>query len=265
MASIENSSFVFDHMASSYDDDFTHSLTGRAQRNMVWRFLEDGNFLKQGISCLEINCGTGEDAVFMQENGVIVSVSDRSSEMCDIVQRKGVNEVKRASFHELKDVFNGRKFDFVFSNFGGLNCVDSKEFTRTFENLAGLLSEGGRVVAVIMPKVCIWEHLYFLLKGQGQKMTRRWKKEGVSFEMNGDEVQTHYYSPRQVLKLVSSHFKVIRNKPIGVAIPPSYLENIARKSGLLFKIWNSIDTFLYKSGLWPAAIADHFIVELQKR
>ena len=56
---------AFDSLAAKYDDLFTRSMIGRAQRGVVWDALIDT--FEPGAHILEVNCGTGEDALFPGE------------------------------------------------------------------------------------------------------------------------------------------------------------------------------------------------------
>ena len=67
---------AFDTIAEQYDDLFTHSLIGRAQRNVVWEVLRHTFIPRERI--LELNCGTGEDALFLSRMGVSVHACDAS-------------------------------------------------------------------------------------------------------------------------------------------------------------------------------------------
>jgi len=54
-------------IGSDYDQIFTESLIGRAQRNAVWKILNRTFSEKDNI--LELNCGTGEDAIHLASRG----------------------------------------------------------------------------------------------------------------------------------------------------------------------------------------------------
>ena len=59
---------AFDAIAEHYDDLFTNSLIGRAQRQAVWEIAS--RHLRPGGLVLELNCGTGEDALFLANSGM---------------------------------------------------------------------------------------------------------------------------------------------------------------------------------------------------
>ena len=54
---------VFDSLAEKDDDFFTRSMIGRAQREAVWDVMI--NTFDSGSHILELNCGTGKDALFL--------------------------------------------------------------------------------------------------------------------------------------------------------------------------------------------------------
>jgi len=54
---------AFDQLAADYDQRFTYSIIGRAQRDSILKILS--NTFKANDNILELNCGTGEDAIFL--------------------------------------------------------------------------------------------------------------------------------------------------------------------------------------------------------
>ncbi len=73
-------------MADTYDATFTESSIGRAQRNVVWSALKRA--FRPGDRVLELNCGTGEDALFLAKLGVSVLACDASARMIEVAERR---------------------------------------------------------------------------------------------------------------------------------------------------------------------------------
>src|SRR3984893_19402209 len=77
---------AFDGVADSYDEVFTHSMIGRAQRRKVWAKLLAA--FPRGSRILELNCGTGEDARYLVERGRSVFACDASHSMIQVAKRR---------------------------------------------------------------------------------------------------------------------------------------------------------------------------------
>ena len=76
----------FDAMAADYDRAFTQSAIGRRLRAATWRWLDAG--FAAGDRVLELNCGTGEDALHLARRGVRVLATDRSGAMLAATRAK---------------------------------------------------------------------------------------------------------------------------------------------------------------------------------
>src|SRR5215469_13401235 len=76
----------FDPIAANYDELFTDSPVGQAQRSAVWRELEKA--FHPGDQVLDVGCGTGVDACFLAERGVSVLGFDRSREMVRVAGQR---------------------------------------------------------------------------------------------------------------------------------------------------------------------------------
>jgi ubiquinone/menaquinone biosynthesis C-methylase UbiE len=258
----------FDHIASSYDSSFTRSPIGQLQRRQVWNYLEKTMTELKGLDILELNCGTGEDAVLFSEKGFNIVATDVSEEMLKVTQEKVQQysmQHKISSQYLDLDSFDDslfeKKFDLVFSNFGGLNCINPASFQKLLDKLPAILSPEGRFIAVIMPKFCIWESIYFLLTFQFKKIFRRWTKKSVEAELQGAQVKTWYFRPSQV-KSWATKFSIVTKKPIGLALPPSYLQRFFSKHKRFLRILNSLEK---KLNTWSAlaGMADHYLIDLK--
>ncbi len=259
----------FDHIARFYDLSFTNTVIGQLQRKRVWRCLEEVIPELDGLEILELNCGTGEDAVLFGDRGFNIVATDISEEMLKVTQQK-VRQYSlqhKISSHYLdldafdETIFN-KKFDLIFSNFGGINCISPEALQKLLKKIPAILEPGGRFVAVIMPRHCLWETLYFLLKFQIKKAFRRWTKSEVPVDLNGMTLKTWYYQPREIKRWAKAGFTLVNKMPVGFSVPPSYLEKFfSRRKRWLFwhyALEKKISRFSFLSGF-----ADHFIIDLK--
>lgn len=259
----------FDHIASTYDSMFTKSAIGQLQRKRVWSYIEGIMPDLKGFEMLELNCGTGEDAVLFGERGFNIVATDISAEMLKVTQKKAeqYSMQHRISSHYLDlESFNetlfDKKFDLVFSNFGGLNCINPESLKKLLENLPSILKPGGRFVGVIMPKFCAWETVFFLLRLQFKKAFRRLTSKEVISDLHGVNMKTWYYHPQQIRNWSKGKFKLISIRPVGVALPPSYLERFfsLKKRWLLHL--NNFEKKLSRTSIL-SGMSDHFVIDLQ--
>src|SRR5262249_23889041 len=113
-------------MAASYDVAFTESLICRAQREVVWDLLK--RVFHRGDRILELNCGTGEDALFLVRRGVSVVAYDASPRMIEVANqrhvpdRAGVVQFGVLKNEHVSQLGGTARFDGLLSNFSGLNC-----------------------------------------------------------------------------------------------------------------------------------------------
>ncbi len=257
----------FDPSAQDYDDLFTYSEIGKYQREVVWNYLDKNILSNKKINILELNCGTGEDAAYFAQKGNSVIATDISSEMVAKAQskakHKNLTELINCEVCAVQDIdkFNAEQFDLIFSNFGGLNCLTEDELKTSSKKMFSLLRKNGRFVSVVMPDYCWMDSLYFLLKFQFGKIFRRAAKNGLQVNVNGLLVDTFYYSPNTFYEFYDEDFNFKKNIPVGLFVPPSFLENTYQKvSGLLSsldKVFNRFDGF--------SRYADHYLIDLEKK
>jgi SAM-dependent methyltransferase len=258
----------FDIAATAYDSAFTNTPVGKLQRERVYSFLGPYLNIPEELNILELNCGTGEDALFMEQLGHTILATDLSAEMLAQAKSK-IHGRTNISFQQLdindldSQTFSG-PLDLVFSNFGGLNCISPAQFRYFLKSAEDKLAAGRYIIAVIMSKKCLWERLYFLLKGQPKEAYRRTDKEPAEGLVEGKVVKTWYYAPRDIENYAKDLFSTKLVKPIGFLIPPSYLNSFFKnKKGLLVGLaW--LDRKLF-SGSFFSTYADHFIIVLQKK
>jgi ubiquinone/menaquinone biosynthesis C-methylase UbiE len=257
----------FDAIAERYDETFTSSKIGRAQRASVWKEL--GKAFRTGDRVLEIGCGTGVDACFLAERGVTVIACDSSPQMIAVTTRRVKESGKDTSVHprllaagDIRLLQNGGSFDGVFSNFGGLNCV--QDLRQLAMDLAVLLKPGATAVLCWMGHCCAWEIAWYFAQGKPGKAFRRFHREGVTARLaEGPSVRVRYPSVRELARTFSPEFRIKSIKGIGVAVPPSYLEAWANRFPGPFDLSVGADSLL---GRCPGirAFADHVLLEFRR-
>lgn len=254
---------TFDTHAHNYDRVFTNSNIGRAQRERVFKYVSKYISIPS-LAILEINCGTGEDANFLSQKGHTVIATDISEKMIEVSRSKYPElTFMQLDITQLNEESFAKSFDLIFSNFGGLNCLSPNELSTFFKNAGESLDSHGKMALVIMPKKCLWERCYFLLKGDLTKAKRRRIEGPTMAKVEGENVPTWYYNPQDVVTLAKDKFKTLEVRPIGITIPPSYLENYITKRMFLFRILIKMEKWFH-ARFW-SAYADHFLIIFQKK
>jgi len=260
------SKVAFDSEAIIYDQIFTYSKIGKTQREIVWKHLLSLISAKNIQSVLEINCGTGEDALFLNKKGIAVFPTDISSKMIEetnIKLAKNGFETNSSvvDLRKLNSKIIDKKFDLIFSNFGGLNCVNEPEIKLFFENSSQLFKSKKNYLLVFMGKYCLIEKLYFLFKLKFSQMNRRSFKETINAKLKYDSVETTFYSINQLKKSLPNDLKIVSNYPIGFFIPPSYLESFFMRRNLILNLLKKMES-LIQNFSFLSNFSDHFIVHI---
>jgi len=254
----------FDGYAAHYDSHFTHTPIGKMQRALVWQHLPLTQLKAQPV--LEINCGTGEDALQLQRLGAIVTATDASAEMIATAKQKAGNlpiQWQVCPFSNLATQLQGQQYRFVLSNFGGLNCINGTELKDLAARLHQLVCPNGRMYLVIMGTGCWWEQLYFIAKGKWADAFRRKRSHGAPAQLPGRTMQTYYYSPAAVKQAFAPYFVTGMVKPIGFWVPPSYLQPFFSRHPAMLQWLYRLEQFFAPSFL--SNQADHYFIELIKR
>jgi ubiquinone/menaquinone biosynthesis C-methylase UbiE len=261
----------FDHIAPTYNSVFSRSVIGQLQRKRVWRYVETIIPQLKGFEMLELNCGSGEDAMLFGDRGFNIVATDINEEMLKVTQKKAeqVSMQHRISSHYLdldsiSDTLFDKKYDLVFSNFGGLNSISPESFRKLLENLPAILKPGGRFIGVVMPKFCAWETVFFLLRFQFKKAFRRFSAAEGPADAQGGNPRIWYYHPSEVRSWARDRFKLVSVKPVGIALPPAYIERfVSLRKHWLFLL-NRFEKRMANTAML-SGMADNFIIDLQLR
>lgn len=261
----KNANEAFSRQSSVFDgEDKQNPVIQRMRKQVQAHVLA---LLKPGNRILELNAGTGIDAIFFAGKGFDIYATDNADGMLQVFGNKIKNlgleekiQLQKCSFNNLEAIDAGT-FDHIFSNFGGLNCAENIE--QVIQQFDRLLNPGGMATLVIMPPVCPWE-LMLALKGNFKIAFRRLKKKGVRSHLEGVYFTTYYYSPEQLLKAFDKNkYSNVSFKGLGILSPPPYLDTFPVKHpciySMLCRIEEKIDQrFPFYS--W----SDHFVITMKK-
>lgn len=257
----------FDSVADHYDQSFSYSAIGRAQREAVWK--EMNRAFQRGQRIFEINCGTGIDALHLAQRGVHVDACDSSSSMVRLAEQRlagacpsGSVRFRRLSIEELHRWNPDELYDGVLSNFSGLDCVSDLEPVSW--NLARLVKPGGYVVLCVFGSFCLWETCWHLIAGNREKALRRLKRGGIDARIApGVNVRIHYRTAAALIQAFSPYFYLKRWRGVGVVSPPSFAGSIPDRFPTIFRLSLKMDSL---AGPLPGLrkLADHAVFTFRR-
>lgn len=251
---------AFSRQSENFDDYEERNKILKWMRSITQRHLF--RHLKKGDVILELNAGTGIDAVYLGNMGFRIHCIDIAEGMIkklgDKIDRLRLNKLvsyQVLSFTDL-DRLENRSFDYIFSNFGGVNCAD--DLSLIFSQFREILKPGGKVTMVIIPPFCPWETA-LILKGQIKTAFRRMKKRGIWANVEGIRFPVFYYSVSETIKALGRDYQIIELQGLASISPPPYMENFPKRYPRIYKRLTYWDEKL--SHFFPFnRYADHFIL-----
>ena len=257
---------AFTLQAPVFDNLYSNDTIIQYKRQRVRdHFLQ---YLPPGSSILELNAGTGEDAIFFAQQGHRIHATDIAEGMQDVLKEKLkehhlFNQVsyELCSFTQLDKLQKKGPFDAVFSNFAGLNCTG--EMDKVLLSFDRLLKPGGILTLVLLPKFCLWEIL-LIFKGKLKTATRRlFSNNGKRAHLQGAYFKCWYYNPSFIISRLKN-FGLLRIEGLCTIVPPSYIEGFAEKHPKLFSFLKRKENSLKTKWPWKY-IGDYYIISLQKK
>jgi ubiquinone/menaquinone biosynthesis C-methylase UbiE len=251
---------VFDELYSS--NEIIQYKRQRVREHVLQHIPVSGNIL-------ELNAGTGEDAVWFAQHGYSVHATDISTVMLEELKKKteraelpGKITSEQCSFTELSNLKNKGPYEFIFSNFAGLNCAG--ELEKVLASFSSLLKPGGKITLVLLPKFCLWETL-LLFRGRFKTAFRRFfTKKGEDAHIEGVYFKCWYYNPSFIIKTLKKEFKLLNLEGLCTVVPPSYLENFPKKYPGLYTKLVKIENRWKRNWPWRI-IGDYYIISFQKK
>ena len=220
----------WDAAAETYVQDFSGTSIGETRRHAVWRRLE--KIFSPGQKLLELNCGTGIDAVHLAQRGIQLVSCDISFRMIELARRLAVStntsdliEFRVLPNEQIGSLDGENVFDGAFSNFCGLNCV--QDLPAVARELARLVRPGAPILLCMMGRFVPWEIAWFMAHGEPRKALRRLRgNEFRSPEPGGICIQRP--SVKEMARIMSPAFRLRRWSGVGIAVPPTYTESRMR-------------------------------------
>ncbi len=232
---------AFSRKAPLYDA-FGENHTNMARMRQKF-YAHIHSVMPSGGRLLELNAGTGQDAVALVERGYRVHATDIAPGMLAQIEAKvsrhGLEDKlthQYCSFTQL-DQLTEEPFDGIYSNSGGLNCIT--DLTAVTRHLPPLLRPGARVTWVIMPRICPWE-LAVTIK-DFRVGTRRLHRHGIKAHVEGVYFMTYYYTARQVRQAFGPRFRQVKLEGLSVFTPTADNKTFAVEHDRLYRLLVRLD------------------------
>lgn len=257
---------AFGKQAAGFDELYNPNTIIQYKRSRVRAVLQQ--LLPPNSKVLELNSGTGEDAIWLAQQGHTVHATDISVGMQQVLQQKvmaaGLQQhisTEPCSFTQLEQLQQKGPYQCIFSNFAGLNCTG--ELHKVLSAFDNLLVPGGVAILVVLPKFCLWEFL-LLFKGKFKTAFRRlFSKRGAPAHLEGEHFTCWYYNPSYITQHLPTHFQVKALEGLCTLVPPSYIEHFAERRPRLYN-WLRQKEDKWKSR-WPWKYwGDYYIIALEK-
>ncbi|WP_419698376.1 class I SAM-dependent methyltransferase [Mucilaginibacter sp. NFX135] len=260
-----DASTAFSRQSGIFDEIYSSNTIVNYKRARVRQHVLQ--YLSPNSSILELNSGTGEDALFFAKNGHQVHATDISTGMQQVLRQK--TEAYRdkisqeiCSFTQLEELQNQGPFDHIFSNFGGLNCTG--ELDKVLLSFDQLLKPGGKVTLVVIPGFCLWETL-LVFKGKFKTAFRRFfSSKGRIAHIEGTYFKCWYYNSSFIINTLHNSYKVLGMEGLCTIVPPSYIEGFAEKHPKAYQFLKAQEDKLKSQWPWKY-MGDYFIISLEKK
>ena len=254
---------AFDILAADYDRRFSDHPVGHLLRRRVHDCLAP-HLPAAGGAALEIGCGTGIDALWLRGAGLSVRATDPSAAMLAEARQRaaaaGAGDIDFARADAGAAVAGSAAYDLVFYNFGAVNCIaDLAGFCAA---LADSVKPGGVVALVVMGPVCLWEILWYALRGDFGRAFRRWRQH-QSWSAGAADISLSYPAARRIGQLAGTLFRRRLLSGIGVFLPPSYVFGALDRHPRLRALLATLERWL--AGLPPLRyLGDHYLLILER-
>ncbi len=235
-----NLAAALEEYAYDYSLNVSAPYFQRARKVVIDLFL---NNLKGHSNVLDVNCGTGIDAVEIANHGHRVMAFDISHAMVELARRN----IEKAGLMESIDIavcdyrrsgVGSDKFDAALSNFGGVNfCGNLREF---FSPVCRNLKAGGFLLVNSVSHFCIMEFLVFASKGKIEKALRRLRSGKAN--IGGRKVRLYYHTKKSLVSAAKQYgFKLERIFALNLVAPPLWADDFYSVHTGLSRLMENVD------------------------
>jgi len=254
---------AFSRVASQYDREFSALPEVVDLRSRIHRIAQR-EFPARG-RILDIACGTGEDLLILGRQGYSVVGSDVSPGMLQVAGTKclaqGMDVALVCTRAEQIGTFRPGSFSAVFSNFGGLNCVE--DLAPVFAQCHSLLQPGGVMLLCMINRTCFWELVAYLAKGQPGRALRRWSHSGAYVPVGTTHVLTWYHPVSHIRAMAGRRFRVTGVIGLNVITPPPGWRGFRKRHPRLFTFLQALEARVQEIPPF-SRLGDHFVLVLRR-
>jgi len=254
---------AFSRTAEKYDAFANDHPNQSRMRNKVYSHVQ--RFVPAGAHILELNAGTGTDAVELARRGYRIHATDIALGMLDRLRDKVVKlnlgekiTTQQCSFTELNQI-DEAPFDAVFSDLGGLNCIP--DLAPVIAQLPHVLRPNGTVTWVLMPPVCLWE-LAEIFRLHPRLAFRRFSRHGTRAHLEGLNFMVYYFTPKKVLDWFGADYDCLALEGLSVITPTAESKNFAKRYTRLYRTLSWIDDRVAFRSPWRGW-GDFFIITMR--
>jgi ubiquinone/menaquinone biosynthesis C-methylase UbiE len=254
---------AFGTLAPDYDAIFDPNVVIRRLRHDLYETIRC--LVAPPAKILDINCGTGTDALHLASEGYTTVGLDVTEPMIVEARRKSMGSTRASFVHTSYDDLDAlpeNAFDLVLSNFGGLNCTGNLRTVAS--HVAKRLKPDCYFVAVLMPSFSLWETCAYIARAQFKHAFRRMKAGGAIAEFNGHPFRVHYFTPSNAAQQLEELFVVRDVYAWNVLTPPPHAWRIAEAFPTLTSWLERLDHLICRLPMFRS-MGDHYVMVLQKR
>lgn len=136
-----------------FDTSFYHTLYKHRDTEEAERFISnllDYLNLPKGTKCLDLACGKGRHSLFLNKHGLDVTGLDLSINSIESAKSME-NDSLKFDVHDMRDVYQGEKFDAIFNLFTSFGYFDSnKDNLKVLNSVHKMLKNNGLLIIDFM-------------------------------------------------------------------------------------------------------------------